>query len=63
MVATQHRVADRTADQRDLVAGVGEASTELVDDGSDPVELGGDRSLHLDHAEGGGLVVGHGPTV
>ncbi len=63
MAATQHRVAHRAADEGDLVAGVGEASAEVVDHGADAVQLGGDRSLHLDHAEGGGLVVGHGGAV
>jgi hypothetical protein len=38
---SQHRVADRPADQRELVPGRGEALPERVEDGGDAVELGG----------------------
>ena len=43
LLAPEHRVAHRAADQGQLLAGVGEAGAELVDDGTDPVELGPDR--------------------
>ena len=38
----EHRVAHRTADQRQLVAGLGEQRAELVDAPGDPVQLGAD---------------------
>ena len=59
LVATDHRVADRAADQRQLLAGVGEAGAELVDDGTDPVELCPDPALDLDDREWRQSDVGH----
>jgi hypothetical protein len=41
----QHRVAHRAAHQGQLVPGIGEARSQLVDDGRDPVELGGHVAL------------------
>ena len=48
---TEHRVADRPADQRELVAGRGEAGAEVVDDRRDPVQLVADAALDLDDRE------------
>ena len=45
MAAAEHRIADRSADQRQLVPGLVEAPAQLVEDRSDPVELRGDVAL------------------
>ncbi len=58
-------IASRTgpADQGQLLAGVGEAGAELVDDGTDPVELCPDAALDLDDRERRQGGVGHdGPV-
>ena len=60
MLPAEHRVADRPADQRQLVPGVGEAATEVVDHGRDPVQLGGHGALDVGHLERRGWGVGHG---
>ena len=67
VVTAQHGVADRPADQRELMAGGREELAQLVDDRADPVELRGHRALHVGHGErrrdraGGG--VGHEGSV
>ena len=53
----EHRVADGTADQRDLLTGCGEASAELVGDGRDARQLR--DHARLDVADQQGLL-GHG---
>ncbi len=53
----EHRVADGPADQRDLLAGRGEAAAELVGDGRDPGQLR--DHARLDVADQQGLL-GHG---
>ena len=63
LLPTDHRVADRAADQGQLLAGGGEAGAELVDDGTDPVELSPDAALDLDDRERRQGGVGHdGPV-
>ena len=54
-----HRVADRAADQRQLLAGIGEQGAELVDHRADPVQLLADPALDLDDREGLQCGVGH----
>ena len=62
MAASEHRVAHRTADQRELLAGLGEALPEGVDHRRDPVQLLAHRALRLDHRHGwdGGYGTGVG---
>ena len=62
----EHRVADRSADQRQLVPGGAEARAELVDDRGDPVELSGHVALRVGQPDASRrsaiCCVGHGPT-
>ena len=60
MGAAQHRVAHRPADQRELVAGVGEQRAQRLEHGSDPVELGAHRPFDVGDPQRGDLGVGHG---
>ena len=50
--ATEQRVTNGTADQVKLVAGLGEAATEVVGDGGDPHELGDRGPLGLRQGSG-----------
>ena len=59
MRPAEHRVADRPADQRQLVAGVREQPPEVVDHRRDPLQLDVRVALELDHGEGGRLGCGH----
>ena len=63
VVPAEHRVAHRTADQGQLVAGLGEAPAEVVDHRRDPVQLGRDGALDVGHLERRGWGVGHGRRV
>ena len=47
----EHRVAHRPADQRQLVAGVRENASELVDHRRDPLQLDARVALELDHGQ------------
>ena len=62
----EHRVAHRTADQRQLVPGGREPGAELVDHRRDPVELRGDVALGVGEADAPRrsaiCCVGHGAT-
>ena len=66
MLPPEHRIADRSADQRQLVSGRGETLAHLVDDGADPVELGGDVALGVGQPDAPRRsaisCVGHGAT-
>ena len=60
MLPAEHRVAHRAAHQGQLVAGLGEAPAEVVDQGADPVQLHRDSALDLGHRERRERGVGHG---
>ena len=66
MAAPEHRVADRPADQGQLVSGTVEPCAELVDDRRDPVELGGHVALGVGQPDSSRRsaigCVGHGAT-
>ena len=66
MLTAEHRVADRAAHQRQLVPGGREPHPELVDDGGDAVELGGDVALGVGQPDAPRRsaisCVGHGAT-
>ena len=63
MPAAEHRVADRPADQGQLVAGAAEPLAEVVDQRRDPVQLSGDGALDVDDLQGRRWGVRHGSRV
>ena len=63
MVPAEHRIAHRATDERQLVTCGREASTEVVDERRDPVELLRHGALDVDDLERGWRCVGHGRRV
>jgi hypothetical protein len=63
VLAAEHRVAHRAPDQGELVTGVPEAATEVVENRGDPVQLQRDRALDVGQPERGERGVGHGSSL
>ena len=59
MRPAEHGVAHRPTDQRQLVTGVRENPSEVVDDRRDPLQLDVRVALELDHGQRGRLGCGH----